>query len=342
MKKRKLGTRRLEVSEIGFGCMGLNSVYGEPRPRAELIELLRDAVSEGVTFFDTAQIYGPWINEELLGEALEPVRNQVVIATKFGFDLGEYPGPNATAAQRNAALAGAKVSSRPALIKKTVDQSLKRLRTDHIDLLYQHRVDPEVPIEDVAGTVADLIAAGKVRHFGLSEASVETIRRAQAVQPVTALETEYSLWAREPEDELLAVVEKLGIGFVAYSPLGRGFLTGALTPESTFAAGDFRTILPRFQKDAMAKNLALVDVLKKLAAGKKVTPAQLAIAWVLAQRPWIVPIPGTTKLSRLEENNGATDITLTSADLRTIDKAIAGIAIEGTRYHATEMNKLNR
>jgi aryl-alcohol dehydrogenase-like predicted oxidoreductase len=294
MKTRKLGKAGLEVSELGLGCMGLNSVYGEGNDRAQMIALVRQAADLGVTLFDTAQIYGPKINEELVGEALQPIREKVVITTKFGFDLDPNGGPVPVG-----------LNSRPEHIKATADESLKRLRTDYIDVYYQHRVDPNVPIEDVAGAVKELIDAGKVRHFGLSEAAVETIRKAHAVCSVTALQTEYSTWEREPELETLGVLEELGIGFVAYSPLGRGFLTGTINADSVFAPDDFRAYLPRFQKDAIAKNMALVDTVKKIAAEKGKTPAQLAIAWLLAQKPWIVPIPGTTKLSRLKEGSVA-------------------------------------
>lgn len=331
MKMRTLGRSDLSVSEIGFGCMGLNSVYGTAHDKGAMIALIRHAVERGVTMFDTAEVYGPKVNEELVGEALEPVRNRVTIATKFGWDLDPNGGPVPLG-----------LNSRPGHIKASADASLKRLRTDHIDLYYQHRVDPSVPIEDVAGAVADLVKAGKVRHFGLSEASVDTIRRAHAVHPVTALETEYSLWAREPEAELLSVLEELGIGFVAYSPLGRGFLTGSMTPDSKFGNDDFRSVLPRFQPDAMRKNMVLVDILKQIAADKDVTPAQLALAWVLKQRPWIVPIPGTTKQSRLDENIAAAAISLEADELKTIESVASAAQIEGDRYYASEMANLNR
>lgn len=328
---RKLGTAGLEVSSIGFGCMGLNAVYGGNRDRNEMILLLRAAVEMGVTLFDTAQVYGPRINETLVGEALQPLREDVFIATKFGFALDPDGGP-----------APIGLDSRPETIKATAEDSLRRLRSDHIDIYYQHRVDPDVPIEEVAGAVAELIAEGKVRHFGLSEAGAETIRKAHAVCPVTALQSEYSLWAREPETEIFPLLEELGIGFVAYSPLGRGFLTGNISADTSFDAGDFRTFLPRFQKDAMARNMAAVERLKALAAAKGITPAQLAIAWVMAQKPWIVPIPGTTKKSRLEENLGATAVDLSAAELAAIDDAMSSIEIDGERYFESEMQSLNR
>ena len=317
MQKRLLGTSGLEVSAIGLGCMGLSHAYGQPVDRADGIALIRTAVERGVTFFDTAEVYGPFTNEELVGEALEPLRDQVVIATKFGF----------AEAQTNRGL-----DSRPDHIREVVDASLKRLRTDSIDLLYQHRVDPDVPIEDVAGTVRELIAAGKVRHFGLSEAGPETIRRAHAVQPVTALQSEYSLWWREPETTVLPVCEELGIGFVPFSPLGRGFLTGAIDPNTEFASNDFRKAMPRFTPEALRHNQALVDRVREIAAERQATPAQIALAWLLARKPWIVPIPGTTKLHRLEENLGALDVQLTSDDLRRIDAELAEVEVEGDRY----------
>lgn len=320
MQKRKLGNSNLEVSAIGLGCMGLSFAYGPAVEKAAGIELLRGAVERGVTFFDTAEVYGPFVNEELVGEALAPVRNDVVIATKFGFDLG-------TMAERHRSL-----NSRPEHIKAVADASLKRLKIDVIDLFYQHRVDPNVPIEDVAGAVKELIAAGKVRHFGLSEASVKTIRRAHAVQQVTALQSEYSLWERGPEAEILPVLQELGIGFVPYSPLGRGFLTGAISASTTFASDDFRNLVPRFSPEARRANQALVDQLGKIAAGKGATPAQIALAWLLAQKPWIVPIPGTTKLNRLEENIGAARIELSSADLADIGRAVAAVKVQGERY----------
>lgn len=326
MRTRQLGTSGLEVSAIGLGCMGLNAVYDGPGDRGAMISLVRAAVDKGVRFFDTAQVYGPRVNEELVGEALEPVRDRVVVATKFGFELDPEGGP-----------APVGLNSRPEAIKATAEESLRRLRTDHIDLYYQHRVDPDVPIEEVAGAVADLIAAGKVRHFGLSEAGSETIRRAHSVCPVAALQSEYSLWAREPEADIFPLLEELGIGFVAYSPLGRGFLTGTITPETAFGAGDFRSVLPRFQKDAIAKNMAIVERVRALADRKCVTPAQLAIAWVLAHKPWIVPIPGTTKPKRLEENIAAASVKLSPTDLAEIDDAVSGLAVEGDRYFESAM-----
>ena len=328
---RKLGASGLEVSEIGFGCMGLNAVYGGAGDREEMIALLREAVDIGVTLFDTAQVYGPKINEELVGEALQPVRERVVIATKFGFELDPSGGP-----------APIGLNSRPEAIKATAEDSLRRLRTDHIDLYYQHRVDPQVSIEDVAGAVAELIAEGKVRRFGLSEAGAATIRKAHAVCPITALQSEYSLWAREPEAEIFPLLDELGIGFVAYSPLGRGFLTGSITTDTSFDDGDFRSFLPRFQKDAVARNMAVVERLKALSAAKGITPAQLAIAWVLAQRPWHVPIPGTTKRTRLEENIGAAAVELSKTELAAIDDALASVEIDGDRYLEGEMESLNR
>ncbi len=320
MQKRKLGKSGLEVSAIGLGCMGMSFGYGPPKDKQEMISLIRAAVERGVTFFDTAEVYGPFINEELVGEALAPFRNQVVIATKFGFRLDPETGKQAG------------LDSRPEHIQEVAEGSLRRLRTDTIDLLYQHRVDPEVPIEDVAGAVKELIRQGKVKHFGLSEAGAQTIRRAHAVQPVSALQSEYSLWTRGPEREILPTVEELGIGFVAYSPLGKGFLTGKMDENTTLDSSDFRTILPRFTPDAMKTNRALVDLLGRIAEWKKATPGQIALAWLLAQKPWIVPIPGTTKLHRLEENIGAAALELTTEDLRDIDDAAAGIAIQGARY----------
>lgn len=331
LSTRKLTTSEFAVSEIGFGCMGLNAVYGGAGDREDMIALLHEAVDMGVTLFDTAQVYGPRINEELVGEALQPVRERVVIATKFGFELDPAGGPSPVG-----------LNSRPETIKATAEDSLRRLRTDHIDLYYQHRVDPQVPIEDVAGAVADLIAEGKVRHFGLSEAGAATIRKAHAVCPVTALQSEYSLWAREPEAEIFPLLDELGIGFVAYSPLGRGFLTGRISAETSFDAGDFRSVLPRFQKEAMARNMAVVERVKALAETKGITPAQLAIAWVLAQRPWIVPIPGTTKRTRLEENIGAAAVELSPTDLAAIDDAMASVEIDGDRYLESDMANLNR
>ena len=317
MQKRKLGKSNLEVSAIGLGCMGMTFAYGPAIEKQKGILLLRAAVERGVTFFDTAEAYGPFTNEELLGEALAPVRDRVVIATKFGFKNGD---PNTG------------VDSRPERIRQVADASLKRLRTDRIDLFYQHRVDPNVPIEDVAGTVKDLIAQGKVRHFGMSEAGAQTIRRAHAVQPVTALQSEYSLWSRDPEAEILPLCEQMGIGFVPYSPLGRGFLTGTIDASTTFDKSDFRNVVPRFTPEARKTNQALVDRVGQIATGKKATPAQIALAWLLAQKPWIVPIPGTTKLDRLEENIGATNVALSADDLRAIGQALAAIAIQGARY----------
>lgn len=318
MQKRKLGSD-LEVSALGLGCMGLSSGYGPPTQRQQGIELLRAAVERGVTFFDTAEVYGPYTNEELVGEALAPFKGQVVIATKFGFAI-----------DRDGRQGG--LDSRPEHIREVAHASLARLRVDAIDLFYQHRVDPNVPIEEVAGTVKELIRAGKVKHFGLSEAGVNTIRRAHAVQPVTALQSEYSLWWREPEKEALPTLEDLGIGFVPFSPLGRGFLTGKIDENTQFDSADFRNGVPRFTAEARKANQALVDVLRKLAAAKNATPAQLALAWLLAQKPWIVPIPGTTKLERLEENLGALDIELTPEDLREIDAAASRITVQGARY----------
>ncbi len=322
MHKRTLGSNGLEVSAIGLGCMGMSSAYGPPKDRGEMIQLLRAAVDRGVTFFDTAEVYGPFINEELLGEALAPYRGRVVIATKFGFDLS---GPD-----QRPALAG--LNSQPAHIKLAVEGSLQRLKVEAIDLLYQHRVDPQVPIEDVAGTVKELIQQGKVKHFGLSEAGVATLRRAHAVQPLTALQSEYSLWTRTPEASVLPTLAELGIGLVAYSPLGRGFLTGKLDPQATFDRTDFRSLLPRFTPEALQANQALVDLLETIAIRKAATPAQIALGWLLAQKPWIVPIPGTTQLSRLEENLGAAQVQLALADLQEIDRAAAQITVVGARY----------
>lgn len=313
MQKRKLGRSGLEVSAIGLGCMGMSFAYGTPPDRKAMIALLRAAVDRGVTFFDTAEAYGPFTNEELVGEALAPVRDRVVIATKFGI------GTNA-------------MDSRPEHIREVAEASLRRLKVDTIDLLYQHRVDPDVPIEDVAGTVKELIREGKVKHFGMSEAGVKTIRRAHAVQPVAALQSEYSLWWRRPEEELLPTLEELGIGFVPFSPLGKGFLTGKIDEKTTFEKGDFRNIVPRFTAEARKANQTLVDLLGEVAKRKNATPAQIALAWLLAQKPWIVPIPGTTKLSRLEENLGAANVALTPEDLRAIDAAAAKIRVEGARY----------
>lgn len=319
MQKRKLGNSNLEVSALGLGCMGLSFGYGPATEKQEAISLIRAAVERGITLFDTAEVYGPYTNEQLVGEALAPFRDQVVIATKFGFKLG----PNGE--QQG-------VDSRPEHIKDVAEASLKRLQTDHIDLFYQHRVDPEVPIEDVAGAVKDLIQEGKVRHFGLSEAGMQTLRRAHAVQPVTALQSEYSLWWRRPEQEVLPTCEELGIGFVPFSPLGRGFLTGKMDENATFDSSDFRNKLPRFTSEARKANQALVDLLKSIGERKNATPAQLALAWLLAQKPWIVPIPGTTKLHRLEENISAVEIELTAEDLLEIDQAASQIAVQGARY----------
>jgi aryl-alcohol dehydrogenase-like predicted oxidoreductase len=320
MKKRKLGKSGLEVSAIGLGCMGMSFGYGPPKDKQEMIALLHAAVERGVTFFDTAEVYGPFINEELVGEGLAPFRERVVIATKFGFKLDPTSGRSIG------------VDSRPEHIKEVAEASLKRLKTDVIDLFYQHRVDPEVPIEDVAGAVKELIHEGKVKHFGLSEPGLQTIRRAHAVQPVTAVQNEYSLWWRKSEHEVLPVLEELGIGFVPYSPLGRGFLTGKMNENTTFDTTDFRNTLPRFTPEARKANQALVDLLGEIATRKKVTPAQIALAWLLAQKPWIVPIPGTTKLKRLEENVGAAEIELTRDDLSEIERAASQIEVQGARY----------
>lgn len=324
MQKRKLGKSDLEVSALGLGCMGMSFSYGPPKDKQEMISLLRTAVERGVTFFDTAEVYGPFTNEELVGEALAPLRDRVVIATKFGFDTSADP--------RAMKGGGPVLNSRPEHIKEVAETSLKRLRTDVIDLFYQHRVDPDVPIEDVAGAVKELIQAGKVRHFGLSEAGAKTIRRAHAVQPVTALQSEYSLWWRRPEVEVLPTLEELGIGLVPYSPLGKGFLTGKIDASATFDSTDFRSTLPRFAPEALKANQALVDLLGRIAAQVNATPAQIALAWLLAQKPWIVPIPGTTKLERLDENIGAVAVELTSGDLRKIDSAAAKITVQGARY----------
>jgi len=325
MQKRKLGKSGLEVSALGLGCMGMSFSYGPPADKQEMISLLRTAVERGVTFFDTAEVYGPFTNEELVGEALSVCRDRVVIATKFGFNLD--PGSDPRGMQGAPAL-----NSRPEHIKQVAEASLKRLKIDSIDLFYQHRVDPAVPIEDVAGAVKDLIQEGKVRHFGLSEAGVQTIRRAHAVQPVTAVQSEYSLWWRRPEEEVLPTLEELGIGFVPYSPLGKGFLTGKIDENTTFDSSDFRTTLPRFTQEARKANQALVDLLGIIAVRKKATPAQIALAWLLAQKPWIVPIPGTTKLHRLNENLGAVAVELTSDDLSEIDSASSKITVQGARY----------
>ena len=321
MQKRKLGNSGLEVSALGLGCMGMSASYGRIPDKKEMISLLRAAFDRGITFFDTAEVYGPFTNEELVGEALSPVRSEVVIATKFGFELD--PSGERT---------WLGVDSRPEHIKEVAVASLKRLKTDYIDLFYQHRVDPDVPIEDVAGAVKELIAEGKVRHFGLSEPGVETIRRAHEVQPVTAVQNEYSLWTRTPEAEVLPLLEELGIGFVPYSPLGRGFLTGKIDESTRFESSDFRNILPRFSAEARKANQALVDLLQSIGERKRTTPAQIALAWLLAQKPWIVPIPGTTKLNRLEENIGAVAVELTTDDLREINVAASQIAVEGARY----------
>jgi aryl-alcohol dehydrogenase-like predicted oxidoreductase len=322
MKKRKLGKSNLEVSAIGLGCMGMSFSYGPPKDAKEMTELLHAAVDRGITFFDTAEVYGPFLNEELLGEALAPHRNNVVIATKFGFDLsGSDNRPGA-----------AGPNSKPEHIKQAVVGSLKRLKTDVIDLYYQHRVDPNVPIEEVAGAVKELIQEGKVRHFGMSEAGANTIRRAHAVQPVTAVQSEYSLWWRRPEAEVLPMLEKLGIGFVPYSPLGKGFLTGKMDENTELGSSDFRSTIPRFTREARKANQAMVDLLAQIATKKKTTPAQIALAWLLGQKPWIVPIPGTTKLSRLQENIGAVEVELTADDLREIESAASKITVHGDRY----------
>jgi aryl-alcohol dehydrogenase-like predicted oxidoreductase len=323
MQKRKLGNSGLEVSALGLGCMGMSFSYGPPKDKKEMISLLRAAVERGVTFFDTAEVYGPFTNEELVGEALAPFRRQVVIATKFGFDTSIDPkGTQGTPG----------LNSRPEHIRQVAEASLKRLRVDTIDLFYQHRVDPNVPIEDVAGAVKDLIREGKVRHFGLSEAGVQTIRRAHAVQPVTAVQSEYSLWTRTPEKEVLPSLEQLGIGFVTYSPLGKGFLTGKIDENVIFDSSDFRSSLPRFTPEALKANQAMIELLGNIAERKKATPARIALAWLLAQKPWIVPIPGTTKLNRLDENIGAVSVELTDDDLRDIDTAASKIAVQGARY----------
>jgi aryl-alcohol dehydrogenase-like predicted oxidoreductase len=321
MQKRKLGKSKLEVSALGLGCMGMSFSYGPPKDKKEMTSLLRTAVERGVTFFDTAEVYGPYLNEELVGEALAPVREQVVIATKFGFKLH----PDGTPGWLG-------LDSRPVQIKQAVEGSLKRLKVDVIDLLYQHRVDPEVPIEDVAGAVKDLIQEGKVKHFGLSEAGVKTIRRAHAVQPVTALQSEYSLWTRTPEKEVIPALEELGIGMVPYSPLGKGFLTGKIDENAKFDSSDFRSTLPRFTPEALQANQALISMLAGIGQRKKATPAQIALAWLLAQKPWMVPIPGTTKLHRLDENIGALSVELTPDDLRDIENAASKITVQGARY----------
>ncbi|MEG4626258.1 aldo/keto reductase [Microcoleus sp. w1-18aA5] len=325
MQKRKLGNSNLEVSAIGLGCMGMSFGYGSPKDTQEMTALLAAAVDRGITFFDTAEVYGPYLNEELVGEALAPFRGQVVIATKFGFDISPNSDPRGMKGSPG-------LNSRPEHIKEAVEGSLKRLKVEAIDLLYQHRVDPNVPIEDVAGAVKELIQEGKVKHFGLSEAGVQTIRRAHAVVPVTALQSEYSLWWRKPEAEVIPTLEELGIGLVPYSPLGKGFLTGKIDENATFDSSDFRSTLPRFTPEALKANQALIDLLGSIAERKQATPAQIAIAWLLAQKPWIVPIPGTTKLHRLDENIGAVSVELTSDDVRDIDDAASKIAVQGSRY----------
>jgi aryl-alcohol dehydrogenase-like predicted oxidoreductase len=326
MRKRRLGNSDLEVSALGLGCMGMSFSYGPPKDKQEMTSLLQAAVERGVTFFDTAEVYGPFLNEELVGEALAPFREQVVIATKFGFDVSPDSDP------RGMKGAPPGLNSRPERIREAVEGSLKRLKVETIDLLYQHRVDPNVPIEDVAGTVKELIQAGKVKHFGLSEAGVQTIRRAHAVQPLTALQSEYSLWTRTPEKEVIPTLEELGIGFVPYSPLGKGFLTGKIDENATFDSTDFRSTLPRFTPEALKTNQALIDLLGRIAERKNATPAQIALAWILAQKPWMVPIPGTTKLHRLDENIGAVSVELTPDDLRDIDEAASKITVLGARY----------
>ncbi len=327
MKTRALGTSGLNVSAIGLGCMGLSFAYGPATNTKDAVALIRSAIDLGVTFFDTAEAYGPFTNEEVLGEALAPVRDQVVIATKFGFRSGD---------------SAKGLDSHPDSIKAVADAALKRLKTDRIDLFYQHRVDPAVPIEDVAGTVKELIQQGKVKHFGLSEAGADAIRRAHAVQPVAALQSEYSLWWREPETEILPTLEELGIGFVPFSPLGKGFLTGAITEQTVFASDDYRNTVPRFNPDARKANQMLVELIKRIAAQKQVTPAQIALAWLLAQRPWIVPIPGTTKLHRLQENVGAVAVVLESEDLSQIEQALAQLTIHGARYAEDRQRLVNR
>jgi len=328
MQKRTLGKTGLEVSALGFGCMGISQSYGRPSSREDGIAIIRAAVDRGVTFFDTAEVYGPYTNEDVVGEALEPVRDQVSIATKFGWNIAQNK------------MAG--LNSRPSQIRAVADASLKRLRTDRINLFYQHRVDPDVPIEDVAGTVRDLIRDGKVKHFGLSEAGVQTIRRAHAVQPVAALQSEYSLWWREPEREILPALEELGIGFVPFSPLGKGFLTGTIDDKTTFEPTDFRNVVPRFTEENRKANVAFVEWLKTFAARKNATPAQIALAWLLAQKPWIVPIPGTTKHHRLDENLGAANIQLTAADFREIDRAASQIEVHGARYPEALLKMVGR
>lgn len=330
METRTLGRSGLKVSALGFGCMGMSWAYGPTEDRSEMISLLRTAVDRGITFFDTAEVYGPWKNEELVGEALSPIRDQVVIATKFGFELDPAGGPKPIG-----------LNSRPEHIKEVADATLKRLGIDLIDLFYQHRVDPHVPIEDVAGAVDELVAAGKVKHFGLSEASPNTIRKAHKVFPVAVVQSEYSLWTRDPEQEVLPTLEELGIGFVCYSPLGRGFLTGAINQDTTFDKSDSRNVNPRFSDEARKKNAVLVDALTEFASHKQATPAQLALAWLLAQKPWLVPIPGTRKLSRLEENIKAVDLQLTSEDLKQIDAAVAAAGVAGDRYDVSNMSQID-
>jgi len=329
MQKRTLGNSGLEVSAIGLGCMGMSQSYGQPMETADAVRLIRSAFERGITFFDTAEVYGPFKNEEVVGEALQPIRDQVVIATKFGIDIAGTAGHSG-------------MDSRPEHIRDVVEASLKRLRTDRIDLLYQHRVDPVVPIEEVAGTVKELINQGKVKHFGLSEAGVRTIRRAHAVQPVAALQSEYSLWWREPEEAIMPVLEELGIGFVPFSPLGKGFLTGAINANTTFDSSDFRNTVPRFAAEARKANQGLVDAIGAIAADKTVTPAQVALAWLLAQKPWIVPIPGTTKLNRLEENIGSAAVALSADDLRKIENAVSAIAVQGDRYSPQQAARIDR
>jgi aryl-alcohol dehydrogenase-like predicted oxidoreductase len=326
MKKRKLGSHGLEVSAIGLGCMGMSQSYGLPMATPDAVKLIRAAFERGITFFDTAEVYGPYKNEEVVGEAIQPIRDQVVVATKFGFDIE----------------GGGAMDSRPERIRQAVAGSLKRLRTDRIDLLYQHRVDPNVPMEEVAGTVKELIREGKVRHFGLSEAGVKNIRRAHAVQPVAALQSEYSLWWREPEEAIIPTLEELGIGFVPFSPLGKGFLTGTIDQDTSFTSSDFRNTVPRFAPEARKSNHAIVEAIGRIAAKKNVTPAKIALAWLLKQKPWIVPIPGTTKLHRLEENIEAADIELTAADMQELESAVAMIAIEGDRYSPLHAARIDR
>lgn len=328
MQKRKLGKSGLEVSAIGLGCMGMSQSYGVPMEAADAVKLIRAAFERGVTFFDTAEVYGPFKNEEVVGEALQPIRDHVVIATKFGIDI--------------AGTGKSGMDSRPEHIRAVAEASLKRLRTDRIDLFYQHRVDPNVPIEEVAGTVKELIRQGKVKHFGLSEAGVKNIRRAHAVQPVAALQSEYSLWWREPEEAIIPTLEELGIGFVPFSPLGKGFLTGTIDQSTTFASSDFRNTVPRFAPDAREANQPLADAVGRIAVKKKVTPAQIALAWLLAQKPWIVPIPGTTKLNRLEENIGAPAVELTTADLRDIEEVVSAIPVQGERYSPQQAARIDR